>query len=770
MLRRSVAEEGREDGMTNSQIFWIRALLITSVLCLILPILIGLIRRNGQENRAKYGLSKMILFSGALIGSIWCLRYAVGCYTILSAEAGEVTLSWWEEIFNSLVHALQTFSMDEDYTSYLLSGKEMVRMLVGVASAWEMAYSAYASLLNFVAPIAGGAIILDILVNVFPQVRLRLSNWAFWQGKYYFSALNEASLTLATDICRAKHARFSRPILVFANAYASEEEEGGAEMLSQAKRLGAICVREDLAHIAKSKRGERKFFLMGNDDAETIGTLMELSDTFHYKYLKNAEIFLFTKEEYTQVEKRFIDKLKEEYHFSDAELPIITLKRNYRQTVTELLDRLPLYEPLMYKEKKQDGSRELCVTILGTGDFGMEMFLETYWFGQILDTDLIINVVSEESEDAFWGKVDYINPEIRRTTVCNDPILKVNQKGDFSKPYATVRYLQCDVRSPAFLQTLSDFASPTSVLDTDYFMVALGTDEKNAAIAELLCKNVGRYHVAANSERKSIIAYVICDSKLSEILNRKTHFCFAGEKPDVYMQAFGSTESFYSVKNVFMAEHNDKIQQSDLTYQSSQSREERAKAFSVRHLDDYKYWANRARTAHLDYKVFSFGLAKASVFDTDGTDGIENAAYNEAKRAAREIYIQNVKGRAEISGEDEKAKRIQLLHRMAWLEHRRWNAFTRVMGFRHSDDYAIYAKQTGSYKNMELRLHPCLVECDEAGIRAVMDEKGNVDEKTIFTCEERSKLDLLDELSYDLLAGGYNSYDFKIYDYPKYDV
>lgn len=59
--------------------------------------------------------------------------------------------------------------MDEDYTSYLLSGKEMVRMLVGVASAWEMAYSAYASLLNFVAPIAGGAIILDILVNVFPQ-------------------------------------------------------------------------------------------------------------------------------------------------------------------------------------------------------------------------------------------------------------------------------------------------------------------------------------------------------------------------------------------------------------------------------------------------------------------------------------------------------------------------------------------------------------------------------------------------------------------------
>lgn len=87
---------------------------------------------------------------------------------------------------------------------------------------------------------------------------------------------------------------------VFANAYASEEEEGGAEMLSQAKRLGAICVREDLAHIAKSKRGERKFFLMGNDDAETIGTLMELSDTFHYKYLKNAEIFLFTKEEYTR--------------------------------------------------------------------------------------------------------------------------------------------------------------------------------------------------------------------------------------------------------------------------------------------------------------------------------------------------------------------------------------------------------------------------------------------------------------------------------------
>ena len=107
------------------------------------------------------------------------------------------------------------------------------------------------------------------------------------------------------------------------------------------------------------------------------------------------------------------------------------------------------------------------------------------------------------------------------------------------------------------------------------------------------------------------------------------------------------------------------------------------------------------------------------------------------------------------------------MHKMAWLEHRRWNAFTRVKGFQHTENYDSYAVtgQIGSYKQMELKLHPCLVECDQKGIRAEMNQDCSVDRSTVFDCDNRDDFDLLDDLSYDLHDKGYNDYNFKEYDY-----
>jgi hypothetical protein len=65
---------------------------------------------------------------------------------------------------------------------------------------------------------------------------------------------------------------------------------------------------------------------------------------------------------------------------------------------------------------------------------------------------------------------------------------------------------------------------------------------------------------------------------------------------------------------------------------------------------------------------------------------------------------------------------------------------------------------------MDLKLHPCLVECDQVGIRAKMDVTGRITDQ--FSWEDRSDFDLLDDLSYDLYDKKLNDYDFKLYDYP----
>ena len=70
---------------------------------------------------------------------------------------------------------------------------------------------------------------------------------------------------------------------------------------------------------------------------------------------------------------------------------------------------------------------------------------------------------------------------------------------------------------------------------------------------------------------------------------------------------------------------------------------------------------------------------------------------------------------------------------------------------------------------MDLKLHPCLVECDKKGIRAVMLPTGQIDESTALRCEDNADLDRLDELSYDLYKKKLNGYNFKQYDYPSAD-
>jgi hypothetical protein len=61
---------------------------------------------------------------------------------------------------------------------------------------------------------------------------------------------------------------------------------------------------------------------------------------------------------------------------------------------------------------------------------------------------------------------------------------------------------------------------------------------------------------------------------------------------------------------------------------------------------------------------------------------------------------------------------------------------------------------------MDLKLHPCLVECDQHGMRSAYDEK-----EKVFVWQDQENFDRLDQLSKKLIELGYNNYDFKKYDY-----
>lgn len=719
---------------------------------------------GGAPTADRSGLNFSIAMSFIL--SIWCLRYAVGIYSISIAAEDMITLTKGEEILNSLLHTLQTFSMDEDYTAYVLDGKSMIAALGGTDTRVQDLFGIYSSLLNAAAPIAGGAVIFEILVSVFPKLKLFCSGMLFWRRKYYFSELNEASLAMGksirTDLGRKL---FSRPLLIYTDAYVDDENENSSELLLEAKSIGAICIRDDISHVHKSRFGSRKFCLIDEKEEGNLQALVSLTDERRCAFLKKSEIFFFADSDaYVQVESRVRDRLSKDLGFTEEELPSFIPVLGYRNLISNLLTDIPLYDPLIGKQRDDQGVADLTVTILGAGKIGTEMFLSTYWFGQMLDCRLHIRVLSDQTEEEFWNRIDYVNPEIRRTTKANDPILRINPRGDMSDVYADVEYIQCNVLSSGFIQYMfNPQKGQADLRASDYFFVSLGSDKENISVANTIRSYLGQYHVEARTANRAVIAYVVYDSDLTDTLNHTTRYTYYGDKPDVLSVAVGSLRDVYSASNVFMTRQSFRADSMHKKYLSVQNHRNLEEVHKKRIRDDYKHWANLARSLHYGYDIFAAGFMDVSVFDYPST---EDPAYIEAQNAAIQRYCETMSGEIPFpDGRDTQAFHT-LLHRLSWAEHRRWNAFTRVKGFRSTSCYDAYTEKVGSYKHMDIRLHPCLVECDQNGIRGELDEKGNVVEESLFRFEADEGTDYLDRLTLDLYRKKLNSYDFKQYDYP----
>lgn len=689
------------------------------------------------EKFNKAGVSTALVFSAFLMLSIWMLRFAVGYFSIVVSESGTQQLTPSEEIVDSLFRALRTFSMEEEYSEYIIGIKALISEIVpdGLRSfsIIQNVTVVYASLLNLIAPVIGGAIILEILASVFPKMRLRWSYFNFRRPKYYFSELNEASLSLAKSIYYEENAE--RPVLIFTDTYVDDEEEKEYELLLEAKKYGAICVRDDMVHVTKTKYGKRAYYLMDENEFGNLQTLMGLIEDNNVKFIKDSYIYLFVQSDaYVQVEKQVYKELEEKKKLlSSGEKPTIVPVRGYRNLVHNLLVEVPLYEPLVHKKD----NTKLSITILGNGIIGTEAFLSTYWFGQMLvsrdengrktisECEMTINVVSKDSEEVFWSKIDYVNSELKETVRilgdckdCNNRgLLAYNNDGHANNPYCSVKYIKADVKVGGFWDGNSD--ETQKLLDSDYFIVALGNDADNISVADKIRRLIGKKHLEETREDSTgnvVIAYAVFNSELANTLNNQKHYqCRVKGENDIYMYAFGSLEQVYSCDNVYMSKSKLLAEGTGAAYDKAQMRQ--------RHIDDnkkrkdnenrnYSYWADLARAMHIKYKVFSLGLIKKSIFDYNSDEADLHKSYVEGQC---DLYkqIALAESSEELSDElkavynDVQSKK----HILAWLEHRRWTAFTRTMGYQYTGEFKKNLQLNGeSHKNMELKLHPCLVE------------------------------------------------------------
>ena len=293
-------------------------LLLISLLVLIVPILFFFGKRltNRLRSVRNKPVNGVLCLTFLMLLSVWSLRYAVGYFTVLR-EGSNAELAWYEEIFNSIVHALQTVSMDEDYTDYIVNGKDMIRTLYSQDSWLVTGYGVYASLLNFLAPVLGGAFIFDVLISFFPVVRLRMLELIPWKKKYYFSELNEQSLSLAKSLTDSRQAekgeRWHRPVIVFTDAYPDDTSESNTELMDAARMIGAICVRQDLLHIVKRGGKMKELLLIDETELHNIRTLADLAAPENCGRLRRVTIRIFYQDDaYLLTERKICDRIRKQ--------------------------------------------------------------------------------------------------------------------------------------------------------------------------------------------------------------------------------------------------------------------------------------------------------------------------------------------------------------------------------------------------------------------------------------------------------------------------
>lgn len=636
-----------------------------------------------------------------------------------------------------LVNILQFFSLDSSYEAVDASE-------IKVYSWLGYLINGYLFVIYSVAPILGGAFIYDILLGAAPRLKLILNRK---KELFVFSELNEKTLALAKDIKRTNAAKIKKIALIFTDVYGEKSSEHFSELLQSAKAEGAICIQDDILHGTWMFRYAPKcsFFLA---DVNQLGELEEESNMIaldnllmlldevesantnrerHSKTKSNES----NKQEYTAffysnstyaVEN--ISSIMEQYRSSKANdnnkinVRVIVV-RDLARTAEILLIEHPLFEAINRNNKDNVDNTEktLRVAIFGNTQLARELFKTVFWCGQMLNTRLCITVIYRpsgnhlnSSKTEFEEYLESVSPEIIES--CRTPsqnyapeCLRIYgsetdsfDSANFAEPYAKLNfietYLTPDNVAGVMNRGDAEDADNIPLYDYDYFFVANGADLENAKIASeirksILISKIGSKEIRGTSQR---IAVAIQDDNIASITRKEfdntkfrdeTSIVFSNPNAP-FVITFGSIEERFSWARAFL--EFEKLIEYMNDPLKSQSEHDGAKSISERKAI-YDSWAEEGQTAHKKYKYYS---------------AISLMQY-ESKE--------------------------QIIKELAWLEHRRWNAFIRAQGFsrpnvpqKYRNDKCCQTIPDILYKkSVENKLHACLVEADKSRMVRIKD-------------------------------------------------
>lgn len=704
--------------------------------------------------RSKMNSRRAYFFSIFLLVSVFFLEiaYTVGrnCGTAAQQAA---------DVFSG---ALQFFSLDLDYS-------EMVQFApcAFVGNGVYLYYIVFCAY-TLVVPITGMCFIGQLLCSFIPRCRLAID---CKRTKFVFSELNERSVTLAEDIARLswelrkksttcerehidpKYERWLKSAcLIFTDAYADRESETGSELISRAKRIGAICLKDD---IAERRFGwlnpHRKivYFLMDLSEENNIVTAVSLlsekrdlwkrtitakngkgvrKTKIYRRRTDNMEMYVFTANEEAPaiIENAFLfhserycvrKKGKNVPVIADCDKNIIVKTINeFRNLVYdeifddhELFSRLNESPPrgndrgdvvgrnlwyrwLNYYRSTAHGPQEeraFRVAILGGGRIGKEFYKTVCWCGQMLAS--LRRQKEGEREEKIYPTFDLVLSVLSKNAKDFEQMMRLEAPALFG---------DAGLRAGFYTTTFNSFSTERQDME-DFGEVFARSGAADANMFLVAFGNDEINLLAARWIERKIktergtatpvtIFYVIENDDLLEVLAKEEEKENGdGTDGGCVLKVCGSLRSRLKLKNVFM---------SGLEHRALQA--ERMHEYGCKDGRKFMSGFNRessvATALHFSNRALSLKIGRPVRDEDVGLD----------ERDLRVIFA------------DEKTVggRVDQLY---FLEHRRWYVYMLAQGYRcmTADQFLAGAFDgaggylDGGRKSEKLRLHACLLKC-----------------------------------------------------------
>ncbi len=391
-----------------------------------------------------------------------------------------------QAVLHSALDAIRVFVLSSDFDAIgaLVSDAQAVNKTLGVA------YSVYASIFYALAPILTAGFILSFFKDAFARLKYRLKYRA---DIYIMSELNERSIALAEDILQEKPdentKKRRRRAVVFADVF-EKEEEGNFELIMRAKRLGAICMKRDIASVPLQRGGTdttRKLYFIRENEDENVKQSLEMIENCRNnpKYDNyNTQFFVFT----------YSTDTGGEILFNSADFGEMKVRR-VNENVNLVLSTLQSHS-IFADAVGRDRNKQINVVIVGLGGYGTELLKTLCWCGQAVGYTVRIHAFDKDAEAS--ERIRAIAPEL----------IKYADDENSDEPfYGITFYNNTDVTSARFIDELAKIKNVTTAF------VTLGDDGLNMATALKMRTQFERSRLEKGYNVPPILAVVHSDVK-----------------------------------------------------------------------------------------------------------------------------------------------------------------------------------------------------------------------------------------------------------------